>query len=220
MSITAVWIRATNVPCCRSPWARTYTLSLHDALPIFAVGKKIDQPLGDTHRIKFTFNVAASGADFMRVELGARKGPLGTHDYLIALELIALPDERSFIHIRYAYKQGLLARMATGAYFGSSGKHKVGFTVIDADQKRPAHLVEGVRGAVERNTMRYYLAIDAYLHSLGSPAPQRFEESVERWFATTERFAQQLHEVEHDDYIAMKRRQYLRQQSAESADLP
>jgi hypothetical protein len=61
--------------------------------------------------------------------------------------------------------------------------------------------------------MRYYLAFDAYLHALGSPAPQRFEQSIERWFADTERFARQLREVKHDDYITMKRGQYLRQQA-------
>jgi hypothetical protein len=72
--------------------------------------------------------------------------------------------------------------------------------------------VRGIRGALERNTLRYYLAFDAYLHSLDSPAPQRFEASIEHWFAHTERFARQLREVTHDDYISMKRIQYLRQQ--------
>ena len=76
----------------------------------------------------------------------------------------------------------------------------------------PPRLVRGIRGALERNTMRYYLAFDAYLHALDSPAPQRFEQSIERWFADTERFARQLREVKHDDYISMKRGQYLRQQ--------
>jgi hypothetical protein len=60
--------------------------------------------------------------------------------------------------------------------------------------------------------MRYYLAIEAYLHALDAPAPQRFEQSLERWFADTERFARQLREVKHDDYIDMKRGQYVRQQ--------
>ena len=70
-----------------------------------------------------------------------------------------------------------------------------------------------MRGALERNTMRYYLAFDAYLHALDSPAPQRFEQSLERWFADTERFARQLREVKHESYIAMKRAQYVRQQT-------
>jgi hypothetical protein len=57
------------------------------------------------------------------------------------------------------------------------------------------------------------VAVDAYLHALDIPASQRFEQSLERWFADTERFARQLREVKHDDYIVMKRGQYLRQQA-------
>ncbi len=38
-------------------------------------------------------------------------------------------------------------------------------------------------------------------------------ERLERWFADTERFSRQLREVAHDDYITMKRGQYLRQQA-------
>src|SRR6186997_1236898 len=74
---------------------------------------------------------------------------------------------------------------------------------VHAEDEAP-QLVRGIRGALERNTMRYYLAIDAYLHALGSPAPVRFEQSLERWFADTERFARQLREESHDDYITMK----------------
>ena len=176
-----------------------------------AVGKKTNQPLEDTHRINFSYEVTASSADFIRVELAAEEGPLGTGNYLIALELIALDDERSFMHIQYSYKQGYLARVATSVYFATRGRDKVGFTVID-DGDDPPHLVRGIRGALERNTMRYYFAFDAYLHTLASPEPQRFEASIERWFVDTERFARQLREVTHDDYIAMKRGQYLRQQ--------
>jgi len=87
----------------------------------------------------------------------------------------------------------------------------VGFSWIQ-EEDDPPRLVRGIRGALERNTMRYYLAFNAYLHTLGSPAPQRFEQSLERWFADTERFAHQLREVKHDDYMSMKRVQYLRQQ--------
>lgn len=182
------------------------------ALLSAAVGKKTNQPLDDTHRINFDYKVAASTADFTRVELTAEEGPLGTGNYLIALELIEIDPQRSFMHIQYSYTQGVLARIATSAYFATRGRHKVGFTRID-DGDEPPRLVRGIRGAVERNTMRYYLAFDAYLHALGSPAPQRFEKSIQRWFADTERFAHQLREVERDDYITMKRGQYRRQQA-------
>ena len=49
----------------------------------------------------------------MRVELAAKEGPLGTGNYCIALELIALADQRAFMHIQYSYTQGALARYAS-----------------------------------------------------------------------------------------------------------
>jgi len=153
-----------------------------------------------------------SSANYTRVELSSREGPLGTGNYLIALEVTALDERRSFMHMQYSYTQGIVARCATSVYFSTRGRDKVGFTWIH-DEDDPPRLVRGIRGALERNTMRYYLAFDAYLHALGSPAPQRFEQSIERWFADTERFARQLREVKHDDYITMKRGQYLRQQA-------
>ena len=177
-----------------------------------AVGKKTNQPLDDTHRINFVYKVVESSANYTRVELSSREGPLGTGNYLIALEVTALDEQRSFMHMQYSYTQGIVARCATSVYFSTRGRDKVGFTWIH-DEDDPPRLVRGIRGALERNTMRYYLAFDAYLHALGSPAPQRFEQSIERWFADTERFARQLREVKHDDYITMKRGQYLRQQA-------
>ena len=177
-----------------------------------AVGKKTNQPLEDTHRINFRYEVVVTSADYTRVELSSVEGPLGTGNYLIALELVAIDEARSFVHIRYSYTQGFLARCAASIYFSTSGRDKVGFTWI-RDEDDPPELVRGIRGALERNTMRYYLAIEAYLHALDSPAPQRFEQSLERWFADTERFARQLREVNHDAYIDMKRGQYVRQQA-------
>jgi hypothetical protein len=179
---------------------------------LVAFGKKTEQPLEDTHRVEFTFEVTAAGPDYTQVILDARKGPLGTRDYHILLECIALDGARSFLHIRYAYAYGRVARLAMRFYLARSGSAKVGFTMIESEKGGPPHLVGGVRAAQERNTMRYFLAIDAYLGALTTSVPDHFEESLERWFAATERYAPQLHEVAHDDYIEMKRREHLRQQ--------
>lgn len=178
-----------------------------------AIGKKTEQPLSETHRVKFGYDVMLSGTDYMSVTLDARKGPLGTRNYHIALELIALEGEKSFLHIEYSYSEGLLARIATRLYFATSGSSKVGFTRVGGDDGEPPQLVGGVRGALERNTMRYYLALEAFLNTAATPAPQRFEASLERWYTATERYALQLYEVDHDDYVTMKRNEYLRQQT-------
>ena len=194
-----------NVQYCRA------TRGDEPAALSVALGKKTYQSLEDTHHIQLDFNAATVSADFMRVELTAKEGPLGTGNYLIAMELVALDEQRAFMHIQYAYTQGFLARFATSAYFATRGRDKVGFTWV-SDGDDPPQLVRGIRGVLERNTMRYYLAFESYLHVLGSPPPQRFEASIERWFAQTERFARQLREVTHDEYINMKRSQYQRQQ--------
>jgi hypothetical protein len=177
-----------------------------------ALGKKTEQPLSETHRVRFGYNVTISGPDYMAVDLDAKKGPLGTRDYHFALELIALEGERSFLHIEYSYAYGVMARLAMRLYLATSGSAKVGFTMIGGENGGPPHLVRGLRGALERNTMRYYLALDAFIGTIETPAPQRFEQSLEWWYTATERYALQLHEVGHDDYIAMKRNEYLRQQ--------
>lgn len=195
-----------NVQYCRA--------GIRDGSPRLtaALGKKTNQPLDDTHRIDLAYKLAVSSADYTRTELSSVEGPLGTGNYLIVMELVALDEQRSFMHLRYSYTQGLLTRWAASVYFSTRGRDKVGFTWIH-DGDDPPRLVRGIRGALERNTMRYYLAIDAYLHALDSPVAQRFEQSLERWFADTERFARQLREVEKVDYVAMKRGQYLRQQA-------
>jgi hypothetical protein len=99
-------------------------------------------------------------------------------------------------------------------YLATSGSDKVGFTVIGDPNDPNPKFIGGVRGAIERNTMRYYLAIDAYLGALATPAPKRFERSLERWFNATELYPRQLREVDRDAYFAMKRSEYARQKTA------
>jgi hypothetical protein len=74
-----------------------------------------------------------------------------------------------------------------------------------------------MRGVMERNTMRYYLAIEAYLGALGFPPGERPDRMVEQWFAAAERYPRQLHELEHDEYVAMKVGEYERMHAMWSA---
>ena len=46
--------------------------------------------------------------------------------------------------------------MAT--YLHSVGRDKVGFTIVDRKPDGSPRYVKGIRGAVERNVMRYYFA--------------------------------------------------------------
>jgi hypothetical protein len=180
-----------------------------------AIGRNFEQPLSRAYRVEFTFGVAASRPDYVDIELKARKGPLGTANYRISLEAVGLENERAFVHLRYSYTYGFVGRLAMKTYLATSGSDKVGFTVIGDQNDPQPKFIGGVRGAIERNTMRYYLAIDAYLGALATPAPDRFEESLERWFSATELYPLQLREIGRDSYFAMKRSEYARQQAAQ-----
>jgi hypothetical protein len=73
-------------------------------------------------------------------------------------------------------------------------------------QGRPTH-VGGMLGATERNTMRYFLAIDAYLASLAAPQEKRVDKRLNDWFAATEKYPRQLHEMDRGEYLAMKQKE-------------
>ena len=77
--------------------------------------------------------------------------------------------------------------------------------------------VGSMRGAVERNTMRYYLAIEAYLGALSAPPQEQLEKRLRDWYAGSERYPVQLHELERDQYLAMKRKEVRRRASLDAA---
>ncbi|WP_338034072.1 hypothetical protein [Herbaspirillum robiniae] len=176
------------------------------------VGKKIEQDLSDTYRVDFSYRGGAAGADYLSSSMQADKGPLDTADYRIQIEAIPLADGRSFLHLSYSYSYGMASKLALRAYLMTVGRDKVGFTVVKRNADGQPQYVDGTRATVERNTMRYYLAIDAYLSGLSAPPQQRLDKRLEAWFAATEQYPRQLHEVERESYLSMKRNEYVRQQ--------
>jgi hypothetical protein len=171
------------------------------------VGRKSDQPAEDAYLIDFKYRVAMRTADYLRIVLRADEGPLGTRDYQILLEATPLENGRTFIHLSYSYGFGTMSRLMMQTYLGTVARSKVGFTVVGKDSGGGPVYVGGMLGATERNTMRYFLAIDAYLASLSAPAEARVEKRLAYWFAATERHSRQLHEMDEREYLAMKKRE-------------
>jgi hypothetical protein len=68
---------------------------------------------------------------------------------------------------------------------------------------------------VERNTMRYYLAIDSYLATAEAAPQVQFENRLQTWYSAVEEYPRQLHEMERDAYLEMKRAEYARQQTVQ-----
>jgi hypothetical protein len=190
-----------NVKRC-APGGRAPEEKLH-----VAIGRKAEQPAKDAYPVDFAYRVLATRPDYLAVQLSAADGPFGTSDYQLTLEAVPLDTAHSFIHLSYAYTNGLAARLATQAYLATAGRHKVGFTVVGRDGEGRPQYVKGMQGIAERNTMRYFLAVDAYLDTLNVPAAQQAEQRLKHWFTATERYPQQLHELQWPEYLAMKRRE-------------
>ena len=178
------------------------------ALTIY-IGRKYSTPLEKTHRLDFRFQVIARSEDYLQVQLTAPQGPFGTRDYRVTFELMPADGGRSFFHLAYSYAYGNLARTAMQAYLATIGAHKVGFTT-ERDGEGKVVPVRGMRGVIERNTMRYYLAIEAYMRAQKAPPEERPARMIDAWFEAVERYPRQLHELERGEYVEMKRAEFER----------
>lgn len=178
------------------------------------IGRKTPQNLAQATRVSFDFQVSSDSPDYFEILLDAKDGPLGTSDVRLRMEAVSLPDNNTFLHLSYAYTTHLAGRLAMQTYLATLGAGKVGFTLVDPPGHGQPELIDGARGLVERNTMRYYLAINSYLQATRSAPSTQLEERLQSWFDAVEQYPRQLHEVERADYLAMKRAEHARQQTA------
>lgn len=173
-------------------------------------GRKFYQPPSDGYPLKLRFRTVSQQPQFLDVALSADDGPLHTHDHRMRLQAAPLDAGRSFIHFSYSYRYGAMARMAMRSYLNTLGRDKVGFsTVAGKDGKR--YYITGERGAIERNAVRYYLAVESYLDSLSYPESGRFERRLSEWYDLTAKYPRQLKEDEKGEYLSMKKREHMNQ---------
>ena len=177
------------------------------------IGKKTQGELVDAERVDFNYSVTTTLPTYFEIMLHAKEGPLGTSDYLIQMEAVAIPKAKTFLHLTYSYTSNLAGRLALQTYLKTIGKGKVGFTVVGQQVDGQPDYVGGVRGLMERNTMRYYLAIDAFLGATSVAPALQLEKRLQDWFTSVERYQRQLHEVDREPYLEMKRAEYVRQQT-------
>ena len=177
------------------------------------IARRPDQPVADAYRVQFNLRQVAASRDYFESQLTAAEGPVGTRDYRITLQAVPMEGGKTFMRLGYSYAFGGMGRFAMQAYLGTAGANKAGFTVVGQDANGGTAYIGGVRGAIERNVMRYYLAIDAHLKSLEAPPEQQLERRLETWFNATERYARQLREMDKGTYMALKRGDYERQQA-------
>lgn len=177
----------------------------------FYDGLKSYQPPEDAYAINCRFRVLSQQPDYLHLSLIAAEGPLFTKDHIIGVEAAPIDKRTAIVHFTYSCNYGRMGRMAINTYFATIGRNKKGFTIVDKDKKGTPLYIGGVRGAVERTAVRYYFALQSYMDSLKVPAEQRFEKRINEWYNLTAHYPVQLYEMDKEDYLANKRREYANQ---------
>lgn len=191
------------------PFNTKYCRASEERLAV-RIGRKYNQPVEQAYRLDFSFRNSAASDDYLETRLNAAQGPVGTRDYRIRVEAVPVEGGKTFLHLSYSYGYGTAGKIAMSAYLSTAGADKIGFGVKGRDGGGKPIYQDGVRGAIERNAMRYYLAIDSYLDAPGNQVEKR----INHWFSATERYPRQLREMDRNTYVTMKRAEYERQETA------
>ncbi len=166
--------------------------------------------IGSTHTLALTWKLARDDEAGLALELMAEQGPLGTRDYRIAARIEALDESHSALELRYSSVFTRAGLWLAELYVNTAGRHRIGFTVEGVDAKGQTLYVRGLRGSVERNTMRFHLAVQSWLGVQMLPMTQRIPRAIDAWWEASAPYAAQLHEMEREAYVQMKLQQYNR----------
>lgn len=193
-----------NVKACTYEPAGRYTL-----MTFYVAGKKYT-PLYRSMEIEPYFEQHIKSNHYMRVVLASRKRRWGAKDYSVLIE--AAPYRKSTL-VRFSsnYTASRLNTAATATYLKTLARKKVGFSIVGQDEHGKPQYVRGMQAVVERNAVRSYLALQAYLETTAVLPGNQFDARLKRWFELTELYSRQLHELSWEDYLRNKRKEHKNQ---------
>ncbi len=173
----------------------------------FYGGRKTYQAPDDAYQFTCRYRIIEQRREYLHIVLDADKGPLGTREHRLRFEALPLDAHRTFVQVSFSYASGTPLRIAEQIYFSTLGRSKIGFTITGIDEKGSPLYIGGSRGVIERNTVRYYLAIHSFLRTAQYPEQMSFSRRIREWYDLTSRFTRQLYEMDRDDYLAVKKRE-------------
>ena len=203
-----------NVKAC------TYVVFPNESRLTFYIGRKARQSLEDAHQSVYYYKNVEERQGYLDIVLSAAEGPFGTKDHRMRFEAIPLDTGKTFAHVSYTYSAGFPANLAGKIYFATLGRGRTGFTVTGTDGSGNPIYIGGQRGAIERNVVRYYLAIQSFMDTLHSPEESRLTMRLSKWYDYTSRFRKQLYEMEKKDYMEVKTEEYKKQMVLQQRVLP
>jgi hypothetical protein len=195
-----------NVKAC------TYRQQQGDWLLTIYIGRKVYQPPEGTRQVICLFRrVEQQQEGYLDIILSADAGPFGTKDHRMRFEAMPLDGGRTFVHVSYAYSDSVALRIAEKVYFATLGRGKVGFTVTGTDRNGKPVYIGGRRGAIERNAVRYYIAIQSFMNTLRYAEESRFSMRTSEWYDLAGRYRKQLLDLGKEEYLSYKTKEHKNQ---------
>jgi len=194
-----------NVKAC------TYKKLEGDWLLTLYLGRKDYHPPDDARQVICRYRKVEQRQGYLDIMLSADAGPFSTRNHRMRFEAIPLDEKRTFVRVSYEYSESVALRLAERAYFATFGRNKAGFTVTGMDGNGKPVYIGGRRGAIERNAVRNYLAIQAFMNTMSYPEERRFSMRINGWYDLTTRYRKQLFDLEKKDYLAIKFKEHKNQ---------
>jgi hypothetical protein len=187
-----------NVKAC------TYSKEPDSGQLTFYIGKKVYQPPEEARPVQYHYRTVVQQRGYLDILLTADTGPFGTKDHTMRFEALPLGGGKAFVHVNYAYNDSVALRLAEKAYFATLGRNKVGFTVTGTDKSGRPVYIGGPRGAIERNAVRYYFAIQTCINTVYSPDKTLFSTRINQWYDLTTLYKKQLLDLSKKEYLESK----------------
>ena len=189
-----------NIKACTIQWGTREAL-----LTLYIGGKGYLSPEAAS-RQPYRVLVPARQPAYVAVSLSALQGLMAAKAHQLDIEAASV-DGKTVVALRSSYEQSAASKLATAIYLATTGRDKIGFSRERVGSDGQAAFVKGAQGIIERNLMRYYLALKAFLDTQALPDSRRFEARIRTVYELMERYPAQLHEMEMAEYLDVKRRE-------------
>jgi hypothetical protein len=155
----------------------------------------------------YRFQVRTRQRGYVAISLNALEGLLGTKAHQLEIEAASVKG-KTVVELRSSYEPSAASRLLTTIYLATLGRDKIGFSREPNGPVGQSGFVKGEQGLIERNAMRYYLLLKAFLDTQGLPACRQFEARLNAAYDLMERYPAQLHEMEKPEYLDTKRQEH------------
>ena len=178
-------------------------------LTLYIGSKSYRAPESATEQV-YRFLVRARQPEYVAISLTAPRGLLGTTAHRFEFEAGSVAG-KTVVALSSSFEPSMLSKLLTGIYLSTLGRNRIGFSREATEAGVPAGYVRGVKGMIERNVMRYYLALKAFLDTSDRPADRQFEARASLAYDLMDLYPAQLRQMKKAEYLDIKSREHQNQ---------